>query len=80
MTALREQIQLAKKYNLPLNLHSRSAAPQIFKLLDEYDYYQALFHAYGGKAKTAVRYAAKGVCFSVPNTGIRVLFQISRKR
>ena len=40
LEALREQIKLAKKYNLPLNLHSRSAAPQIFKLLDEFEYYQ----------------------------------------
>jgi len=41
------QIEIAKKYNLPLNIHSRSAAPQIFKLLDQFQYYNCLFHAYG---------------------------------
>ena len=72
LACLRRQIQLAKRFDLPLNLHSRSAAPQIFKLLDEEDYYKCVFHAYGGKAKTALRYAKeRGVCFSVPGTAAK---------
>lgn len=71
LAAFREQIELAKKNSLPLNVHSRSAAPQIFKLLDEYEYYDVLMHAYGGKAKRAALYAKKGVYFSVPNTAAK---------
>ena len=72
LACLRRQIQLAKRFDLPLNLHSRSAAPQIFKLLDEEQYHKCVFHAYGGKAKTAVRYAKEhGVCFSVPGTAAK---------
>lgn len=47
LASFRAHIELAKKYQIPLNIHSRSAGPQIFKLLDEYDYYNCLFHAYG---------------------------------
>jgi len=47
LASFRAHIELAKKYQIPLNIHSRSAGPQIFKLLDEYEYYNCLFHAYG---------------------------------
>lgn len=71
LAAFRAQIELAKKNSLPLNVHSRSAAPQIFQLLDKYEYYDVLMHAYGGKAKRAALYARKGVYFSVPNTAAK---------
>ena len=71
IAALRGQIELAMEFGLPLNLHSRSASPQLFSLLDEYGYYNCLFHAYGGKAKKAAFYAKKGCFFSVPNTAAK---------
>merc|ERR1712130_323205 len=76
IAALRAQIEFAKELRLPLNLHSRSATPQIFALLDEYCYYDCLLHAYGGKAKKAAAYAKLGCFFSVPNTAAKEASQM----
>lgn len=78
IAGLRGQIELAMEFDLPLNLHSRSATPHVFKLLDDYSYYNCLMHAYDGKAKKAAFYAKKGCFFSVPNTAAREGSQMVR--
>ena len=48
--ALKKQIDLAQRLNLPINLHSRSAGKPLFDiLLKDYPDQAAIFHAYAGK-------------------------------
>jgi TatD DNase family protein len=61
----RKFIELSKKINLPLVIHSRDAEDDTLKLLDEY-HIKALLHCFGGDAKKAVEAAGKGHIISIP--------------
>jgi len=60
-------IDVAKRHNLPLILHTRKAEERTFQLLQEHEVIKADFHCYGGKAKLAKRIAEAGYYFSIPS-------------
>jgi TatD DNase family protein len=57
--AFRKQIQLAKKYKLPIVIHCREAFDEIFEILEEEksDHLFGIFHCFSGDAQMA-RYCA----------------------
>ena len=61
----RKFLELSKKLNLPLVIHSRDAEDDTLKLLEEY-HIKALLHCFGGDAKKAVDAAGKGHIISIP--------------
>lgn len=60
-------IQVAKKYDLPLIIHTRKLEERSMEILAEHDVRKVDFHCYGGKTKAAVDAAEKyGWYFSIP--------------
>lgn len=63
--ALIEQINIAKEFDLPLNLHSRSAGRPLLALLREQNATPCLLHAFDGGKKVIKSGVADGHYFSV---------------
>lgn len=68
---LKTQINLAKRYDLPLNVHSRSAGRPTIKELKENGAEKVLLHAYSGNAKSAMDGVRAGYFFSIPPCVVR---------
>ncbi len=49
----RRHIELAKKYNLPLIIHTRNSIDDTIKILKEEDYHQGVFHCFSGTIQQA---------------------------
>jgi len=47
----RGQIEIAKKYNLPLIIHARKAVDEVIEILGEYKKISGVFHCYAGGKK-----------------------------
>lgn len=71
----RKQLKLAKKYNLPVVIHSRKAEKEVIDILEEEfneeKQKKVILHAFGGSRKLLKRALELGYYFSVPPVVVR---------
>ena len=58
------QIKLAKKYNLPIVIHTREATEDTYEILKKYDV-KGVLHCYSGSLEMAKLYMEKGYMFGI---------------
>lgn len=58
------QIELAKKYKLPLILHARNAVEAVYNSLKNSSYFNATIHSYNGSIEQTKKLLEEGVKFS----------------
>ncbi|XP_048841484.1 putative deoxyribonuclease tatdn3 isoform X1 [Brienomyrus brachyistius] len=67
----RRQLEIAKEMDLPVNIHSRSAARQTIRILKEQGIGHALLHNFAGRPSVAMEGVKAGYCFSFPPAACR---------
>ncbi|XP_069054139.1 putative deoxyribonuclease tatdn3 isoform X2 [Lepisosteus oculatus] len=66
LRVFRKQVQIAKELDLPVNVHSRSAAAITIAILKEQGIQHALLHNFAGKPSVAMEGVQAGYFFSFP--------------
>ncbi len=61
-----EQIRLAKKYNLPVVVHSRKAEEEVLDIIEKEKTNKVILHAFGGAKRLIKRGIELGYFFSIP--------------
>ncbi|XP_043075672.1 putative deoxyribonuclease tatdn3 isoform X3 [Puntigrus tetrazona] len=61
-----KQLEISKELDLPVNVHSRSAAKVTIATMKELGIRQALLHNFAGKPSVAMEGVRAGFCFSFP--------------
>ncbi|XP_058612338.1 feline leukemia virus subgroup C receptor-related protein 1 isoform X3 [Onychostoma macrolepis] len=61
-----KQLEISKELDLPVNVHSRSAAKVTIATMKEQGIRQALLHNFAGKPSVAMEGVQAGFCFSFP--------------
>lgn len=70
---LRALCRVAKKHDLPVILHTRSAEERTIEILLEEEVVKADFHCFGGRSQQAKRIAEHGWYLSIPPVVLRAL-------
>lgn len=73
----REWIRIARDYNLPLIVHSRSAGKYAIRILIDEGYSNVVMHAYDGSVGWALEAAKRGFKFSIPPS---VWFSVQKQK
>mmetsp|Transcript_12879 Transcript_12879/g.21018 ORF Transcript_12879/g.21018 Transcript_12879/m.21018 type:complete len:289 (+) Transcript_12879:1106-1972(+) len=68
---LRRLMDIAKRHDLPIILHSRKAEARVFEMLQEEGVERALFHCFMGKVKLGKRISSAGYSLSIPPAIVR---------
>lgn len=76
----RQHINIARKYNLPLIIHTRMSIDETIKILSEEDYHHGLFHCFSGTPVQAKKVMALGFYLGFGGTltfskNVREVFQ-----
>ncbi len=64
-------IELGREFDLPLNIHSRSAGHYVIEMLLEAGVKRALLHAFDGRASASLPAVEAGYYFSIPPSVVR---------
>ena len=62
----RKQLRLAKKYDVPVVVHSRKAEDRVLEILEQEQMQKVILHAFGGRKALIRRIAVKGWICSIP--------------
>ena len=65
ISAFREQIALAKALHLPISVHCRNAFANCFKLIEEINWHNGVFHCFTGTLEEATQAIALGFYVSI---------------
>ncbi len=61
-----EQIEIAKKLDVPIVVHSRGAIEDVIKIVQEFEVNKAMFHFFEGNEVQAKELAERGYLISIP--------------
>jgi TatD DNase family protein len=66
-----KMIELAKRLDKPIVVHSRKAESRVIDILEQSGYDKVLMHCFMGKFKLVQRIAENGWCLSIPTNVVR---------
>ncbi len=67
----KKQLELAKKLDLPVIIHSRKAEAEVLEILEKHEMKKVLIHCFCGKKSLIKKGAELGYFFSVPTNVVR---------